>query len=103
MGGDKEPAMFARLAGEHDLARARAWGLAMRLAQRVTGGAPALLGQSALHAQAQTLVLTLPRSHDALVDPSLERRLERLALALGLSPARIDFIAPPRRAAKSGG
>lgn len=92
MSGDQpEPPILARLAPPADLARARAWGMAMRLAQRISGGGPGPLRATRLAFEGKTLVLTMPRQLDALVDATLERRLERLARALDRAPARIDF------------
>ena len=100
MGGGEQPALLSQLAGEDDLRRARGWGQAMRLAQRISGGAPAALASTAIRvegspSQRGQLVLELPRALDALVDATLERRLAGLANALDLAAPRIDFIRSP--------
>ena len=100
MGESEEPALLARLAGDADLRRARGWGQAMRLAQRISGGAPTALARTAIRAEGGlngrgALVLELPRALDALVDTTLERRLAGLANALGLAAPRIDFNRSP--------
>jgi exopolyphosphatase/guanosine-5'-triphosphate,3'-diphosphate pyrophosphatase len=97
MGGTEQPALLAQLAGEDDLRRARGWGYAMRLAQRISGGAPALLMRTAVRAEGglqrgSQLVLELPSDLDALVDATLERRLAGLSNALDLASPRIDFV-----------
>lgn len=92
-GGSAEPDILAQLAGPDRLERARAWGFAMRLAQRISGGAPDTLRRSAVSIEHGQLVLALPRALDALVDASLERRLARVAEAVGSDTPRIDFIA----------
>ncbi|WP_338468584.1 Ppx/GppA family phosphatase [Novosphingobium sp. ZN18A2] len=90
-GGGGEPEILSRLAGDKELARARAWGYAMRLAQRVSGGAPATLRRTAATLEKGQFVLSIPRSLDALVDATLERRMARVADALGARTPRIDF------------
>ena len=99
-GGTEQPALLAQLAGQDDLHRARGWGYAMRLAQRISGGAPALLMRTAIRAepglqQGGQLTLELPRKLDALVDATLERRLAGLANALDLASTRVDFVTSP--------
>ena len=104
MGESEEPALLAQLAGEDDLRCARGWGQAMRLAQRISGGAPAMLARTAIRAEGGhgpgaarrgQLVLELPRALDALVDATLERRLAALVNALDLAAPRIDFVSSP--------
>lgn len=95
MGSAEEPAILPQLASARDLARARGWGHAMRLAQRVSGGAPAALMQTAIRADDGHLVLELPRSFEPLIDATLERRLLRLAESQGLASPRIDFLPSP--------
>ncbi|MDE2436047.1 MAG: Ppx/GppA family phosphatase [Sphingomonadales bacterium] len=85
LGGDPDapPPILLQLAGRDELARARAWGLALRLAQRLGGGAPQALAEVPIGIAADGgLVLTVPRADRALIDPACERRLTRLALAL---------------------
>ncbi len=90
MGGSGDgPPILARLAPSDLLARAKAWGLAMRLAQRISGGAPALLEGTRLSHGDGLLTVTLPRGGAALIDKTLERRASRLATALGLSGALV--------------
>jgi len=73
---------------EHDLIsadmieRAIAWGLGIRLAQRLTGGTRALLDDSRLDIVDGVLQLRLPASDDAAQGEVVERRLRRFALAL---------------------
>ena len=78
------PGILARLAPADRLARATAWGYALRLAQRLSGGAPAALRQVALQvADDGALVLAPPPAVRALIDGAIERRLARLGAALG--------------------
>ncbi|QGN55944.1 Ppx/GppA family phosphatase [Novosphingobium sp. Gsoil 351] len=87
--GDAPPPILAELADQERLSRAKAWGLAMRLAQRIAGGAPALLGATRMAREEGRLVVTLPPGHAALLDATVERRAARLATALGLSGATV--------------
>jgi exopolyphosphatase / guanosine-5'-triphosphate,3'-diphosphate pyrophosphatase len=92
LGGDPDnpPAMLVQLAAPERLERARNWGLALRLAHRI--GAGAVLAVEALPltlVDDGALVLRLPRRVAALADAGVERRLARLALALGRE-ARIE-------------
>lgn len=92
LGGDPDapPILLGQLAPREELRRARAWGLALRTAQRLAGGTPEVLGELPLGLAADgTLVLHVPRADAALVDAACERRLNRLALALERS-ARIE-------------
>ena len=82
-GGGEEPPILAQLASADDLARGRGWGHAIRLAQRLSGGAPSLLEQTRLSRSGDQLQLTLPPALAHLSDASVERRLARLATALG--------------------
>lgn len=91
MGGGPEPVILARLATPAELASARAWGHAMRLAQRISGGSPETLRDTVLTIEDRQLVLALPRALGALVDQTLERRLARVAEAVDAASARIDF------------
>jgi exopolyphosphatase / guanosine-5'-triphosphate,3'-diphosphate pyrophosphatase len=88
---DSPPAILARLAPVERIDRARAWGFALRLAQRLSGGSPAALQQVPLHRNADgTLVLAPRKAAAALVDGPIERRLARLGTALG-QPVRVEF------------
>jgi exopolyphosphatase/guanosine-5'-triphosphate,3'-diphosphate pyrophosphatase len=86
LGGDPlaPPAILTRLAPPARLDRARAWGFALRLAQRLGGGSPRALARLPLRREADGgLVLAIPPQFAALADARVERRLARLALALG--------------------
>ena len=71
--------------GEDD--RAIAWGKAIRLAQRFSGGTEALLRKSSLALRERRVVLTLAERHRPLASGAVERRLQQLAKALDRSPA----------------
>ena len=86
---DSPPGILAKLAPADRLERAKGWGYALRLAQRLSGGAPAALRQVPLQVAVDgALVLAPPKTIAALIDSALERRLARLGTALG-RPTRI--------------
>ncbi|MBC7504622.1 MAG: Ppx/GppA family phosphatase [Sandarakinorhabdus sp.] len=77
-------ALLRQLTPPAMLARARAWGLALRLGQRLTGGTASALAASRLDRIGSAVVLRLPAAHAALVGEAVSRRLKLLANALGL-------------------
>jgi exopolyphosphatase / guanosine-5'-triphosphate,3'-diphosphate pyrophosphatase len=79
-------ATLARLAPPALLAHARAWGLALRLGQRLTGGTAIGLAASRLERDADTLLLKLGAGHADLAGDAVLRRLKLLGGALGLEP-----------------
>lgn len=92
LGGDPAapPPILAQLASEAELRLAQAWGFALRLARRIGGGSPQALAEVPIARDADgDLVLRVPASDAALIDAVCERRLTRLALALGCG-ARIE-------------
>ena len=90
---DTPPAILGQLASAAGLARAQSWGLAMRLAQRLSGGSPGVLAALTLTLAADgAVVLGVPGNVAGLVDAAVERRLARLAMSLGRS-ARIESLA----------
>ena len=70
-----------------DVDSAHRWGLAMRLGQRLCGGVAAALAGTELRIVRDTLELCLVPKRAALAGESVERRLTRLAEAMGLNPA----------------
>lgn len=73
--------------GEEDrIRRAAHWGLAIRLAERLSGGAPDVLATTALDVGSDGAVeLRLDRGASALAGEQVEKRLRQLATALGRS------------------
>ena len=67
--------------------RAIAWGKAIRLAQRLSGGTEALLRRSSLALSDRRIVLTIQPRYRELASGAVERRLVQLAKALGRTPA----------------
>jgi exopolyphosphatase/guanosine-5'-triphosphate,3'-diphosphate pyrophosphatase len=84
-GGNIQQRLLGQLASQEDLAAARSWGLAMRLAQRLSGGVAAPLQASTLERRDKTLRLAFAPEAADLAGEAVERRLRQLAGALGLS------------------
>jgi exopolyphosphatase / guanosine-5'-triphosphate,3'-diphosphate pyrophosphatase len=93
-GGDPDAPVMATLmllAPPQLLARARAWGLALRLGQRLTGGTPIGLAASGLQRDGEALVLHIGQQHaDLAGGDSVQRRLKLLGGALNLTP-RMEY------------
>ena len=84
--GSRDVKVMHQLGDPAALARARTWGMALRLGQRLTGGTAAPLTASRLAREGGALVLTLDPAHAALYGEAVARRLKALAQALGLEP-----------------
>ena len=88
-GAPTEPALasLSRVVPAAGLLRARQWGLALRLGQRLGGGTVAGMAGSALAVEGGRLVLSLPAPSSALYGgEAVSRRHRLLAEALGLLP-----------------
>ncbi|SBV32129.1 Ppx/GppA phosphatase [uncultured Sphingopyxis sp.] len=85
-GADAEFPAMGRLVSTERLARARQWGLAIRLAQRLTGGVEAPLKASGIALVEGRLRLSLAAGWHHLAGESVERRLRVLAQALDAKP-----------------
>ena len=88
-GGDfasPQVAVLHQLADAQALAKARTWGLALRLGQRLTGGTAVPLTASKMWREGGSLVLTLAPAHAALYGETVARRLKALAGSFGLDP-----------------
>lgn len=72
------------LAGVEDLSRACQWGLAIRLAQRLSGGVAEPLRAADLQRDDAGIKLVLPHSHAGLAGETVNRRLKNLGQAMGL-------------------
>ncbi|MEO6113418.1 MAG: Ppx/GppA family phosphatase [Sphingomicrobium sp.] len=71
--------------------RASAWGKALRLAQRLSGGTESLLRKTSIALEPRRLVLSIAARQRELYTDPVERRLNQLAKALGRSAeARLD-------------
>jgi exopolyphosphatase/guanosine-5'-triphosphate,3'-diphosphate pyrophosphatase len=79
--------ILSRLAGTESLARARLWGLALRLGQRLGGGAADPLAEARLAPDGSRLLLSLGPGAASLYGEPVQRRHRYLAQALGLEPA----------------
>lgn len=79
-------AVLQRLAEPAALSRARLWGLALRLGQRLTGGTTAALLGSRLMREEDMLLLVVNAAHAPLYGEAVIRRHRSLASAMGLTP-----------------
>ena len=85
-GGISTPAPLTQLAPWDELRRAMAWGLAIRLGQRLSGGVAAPLERTKLERDNARLLLTAEEGDRAFYGEAVERRHKALATALGLEP-----------------
>ena len=85
-GGINAPAPLAVLAPPADLKRAVAWGLAMRLGQRLSGGLAGPLQRSRLSEDGSMIALHLSGEDRALYGDAVERRHVALANAVARKP-----------------
>lgn len=93
-GGSSDAPVMAtllRLCPPALMAHARAWGLALRLGQRLTGGTAVALAASQLERSGGTLLLKLEAGHADLAGDAVQRRLKLLASWLGLE-AKIALV-----------
>ena len=74
---------ITQLCSDSELKRAHQWGLAMRLGQRLSGGVASVLRKSSLGIEDGLLRLSVAPAEGALVGDQVNRRLARLAEALG--------------------
>jgi exopolyphosphatase / guanosine-5'-triphosphate,3'-diphosphate pyrophosphatase len=84
-GGGERPAILGQLASTQDLDRARLWGLAIRLAQRLSGGTATPLKASAIAADDGVITLQIAPEMAALIGEAVNRRLRQLATAMGMT------------------
>lgn len=82
------------LLGETRTVRAQTIGLALRLAQTLSGGAPGLLRQTALTADEKRLSLRIPSDGAVFMSSAVERRLNRLARVMTLKPQMVEYSEP---------
>src|ERR1700741_2593360 len=71
------------LCKDEQLMRAHCWGLAMRLGQRLSGGVASVLERTSLDVVDGAIRLRVAKGEEALIGDAVERRLVRLAEALG--------------------
>jgi exopolyphosphatase/guanosine-5'-triphosphate,3'-diphosphate pyrophosphatase len=88
-GPDLPQPKLAALCSKAELERARQWGLAIRLAQRLSAGLSEPLVRSSLALEGDRLVLWLPDEEAPMFGESVERRLKSLAGAIG---KKADFL-----------
>ncbi len=91
---DKTAADARRLLKAEDLRRATVLGLALRLVQTLSGGAPELVSRSRVVVDGDDLLLIAPAGDGLLASEAVQRRLKSLAAAIGRTP-RIDAEPDP--------
>ncbi len=77
--------IVAQLCSPEDRAKAERWGLAIRMGQRMSGGAAEALQASAISIEQNAVMLRLDSENRALYGEAVERRHKMLATAFGLS------------------
>jgi exopolyphosphatase / guanosine-5'-triphosphate,3'-diphosphate pyrophosphatase len=85
-GNGNGPEPLEQIISVDEIAMARSWGLAIRLAHRLGGGTAGALEQCALRRDEDTLYLSIDAGLAALDSVSVRRRFDRLAQALALKP-----------------
>lgn len=85
-GGGTYEAPIGALVEERVLEHAEHWGMAIRLAQRLSGGTASILKRTAIGLDEGSVVLTLKRSDEGLHSDTVSKRFRQLAAALGLEP-----------------
>ena len=73
----------AALLDSREEERCAAWGKAVRLAQRLSGGTEATLKRTSIGLEEGKVVLDVPQRYAALAGEATEQRLKQLAKALG--------------------
>jgi exopolyphosphatase/guanosine-5'-triphosphate,3'-diphosphate pyrophosphatase len=68
---------------EDETVRVIAWGKALRLAQRLSGGTEPLLRKTSIALAPKQVVLSVPSKYRELYSDAVERRLTQLAKTLG--------------------
>jgi exopolyphosphatase/guanosine-5'-triphosphate,3'-diphosphate pyrophosphatase len=89
-GGTETPAPLGELADPAMLDRAKRWGLAMRLGQRLSGGVAAPLKRSRVDCDDDVLRLRLHNGDAALYGEAVERRHRALATAMAREPVLVE-------------
>ena len=86
-GGDGFSGRIADLLRPGENERAGAWGRAIRLAQRLSGGTETLLRKSRIELTSKRVTLTISPRFQSIYAIAVERRLRQLATAMGREPA----------------
>ena len=84
-------AEISRLLKEGEVERVVAWGRALRLAQRLSGGTEALLRKTSIDLISGRLVLSIPQKYRMLYSEAVERRLVQLGRAIGSLKSEVKF------------
>jgi exopolyphosphatase / guanosine-5'-triphosphate,3'-diphosphate pyrophosphatase len=84
-GNGSGPEPLEKLASAKDLAQARCWGLAIRLANRLGGGTAGAMQNSKLYRDNDKLILSTNADYAALSGNAVQRRFDRLTAEMGLN------------------
>jgi exopolyphosphatase/guanosine-5'-triphosphate,3'-diphosphate pyrophosphatase len=82
------------LLDDYEINRAKAVGLALRLAQRITGGTQELLGLAHLGLDERNVTLWLQPGGEYMAGDSVRRRLDALAAAMAREPLITEAASP---------
>lgn len=82
---------YRNLLDDQQFTRAQIIGLALRLAQTLSGGAPGLLPQTQIKVKTPRLVLELSSDSDIYLNEAVERRFKRLAQKMDLKPEIVEL------------
>ena len=85
-GGTASPPPLTRLAALEDLHQAACWGLAIRLAQRLSGGVAEPIERAQLHRAGDEIILELAAADRDLYGETVERRHKALASFVDATP-----------------
>ena len=77
---------MAALLKPGEVERLVAWGKALRLAQRLSGGTEALLRKTGIALKPGKVILSVPEKYRGLYSEAVERRLLQLARTMGRRP-----------------
>jgi exopolyphosphatase / guanosine-5'-triphosphate,3'-diphosphate pyrophosphatase len=88
----KHPVILSDLADDSALAKAKLWGVAIWLANRLSGGAAEVLLHSNVKISGSELVLTINTKLSVLDNESVRRRLTRLNAAIGTDKIRVSIV-----------
>lgn len=92
-GGDGAPPPVPQIVAADDIHMAKSWGMAIRLAQRLSGGTADALQHSQMMRCADKIILQIAPSHAVLASDQVQRRLKSLASHIGVEAA-IEISTP---------
>ena len=88
----EHPFILNDLADDASLTKAKHWGVAIWLANRLSGGAAEVLRQSQIEVNGGEIILTINAKLAALDNQSVQRRLSRLGTAIGVEKTKLRTV-----------